>query len=92
MESTGYNLISTLTSAFLTFLSQTYEELKKEIQTHELIRDAGIDNINVLLVGETSAGKSSFFNSVESVYEEYVTNTAEAGADEGSLTKQVAMH
>ena len=89
MESTGYNLTSTLTCAFLTLLSQTCEQLKKEIQTHEIIEEAGIEYINVLLVGECSAGKSSFFNSVESVFEGYVTNTAEAGTDDGSLTKQV---
>ena len=77
--------------AFLTFASQTYDKLKKEIQTHELIEKAGIEYINVLLVGECSAGKSSFFNSVESVFEGFVSSTAEAGTDEGSLTKQVGL-
>merc|ERR1719391_906049 len=67
---------------------QEYDRLKKEIQTHELIEKAGIEHINVLLLGECSAGKSSFFNSVESVYEGFVSTTAEAGTDEGSLTKQ----
>ena len=85
MESTGDDFAF----AFLTSSSQTYDKLKKEIQTHELIEKAGIEHINVLLVGECSAGKSSFFNSVESVFEGFVSNTAEAGTDEGSLTKQV---
>ena len=88
MESGGISF----TFQFLIFSSQTFEKLKEEIQTHEIIEEAGIEQINVLLVGYVAAGKSSFFNSVESVYEGYVTNTAEAGADEGSLTKQVAMH
>ena len=61
-----------------------------EITTHEITEKAGIDFVNVMLVGECSAGKSSFFNSVESVYVGNVTSTAEAGVDqEGSLTKQV---
>ena len=87
MESRGDNF----TFTFLTFSSQTYDKLKEEIQTHELIEKAGIEFINVLLVGECSAGKSSFFNSVQSVFEGFVSSTAEAGQDEGSLTKQVLL-
>ena len=85
MEPRGDNFVL----AFLTFASQEYNKLKKEIQTHALIEKAGIEFINVLLVGECSAGKSSFFNSVESVFTGHVTSTSEAGTDEGSLTKQV---
>ena len=85
MESPG----DIFTLPFLTFPSQEYKKLKKEIQTHDLVKEAGIEHINVLLVGECSAGKSSFFNSVESVFEGFVSSTAEAGTDEGSLTKQV---
>ena len=85
MESPGDNF----TVPFLIFPSQEYKKLKKEIQTHDLIEEAGIEHINVLLVGECSAGKSSFFNSVESVFAGFVSSTAEAGTDEGSLTKQV---
>ena len=36
-------------------------------------------HINVLLVGEVGAGKSSFFNSVESVFTGHVVSRAEAG-------------
>jgi len=68
--------------------NKTYEELKKEIVTHELTEGAGIEYINVLLVGQIGAGKSSFFNSVESVFEGYVTDRANAGTVEKSLTTQ----
>ena len=63
--------------------------MKDEIKTHKLTKDAGVDNINVLLVGEISAGKSSFFNSVESVFAGHVTTRANAGMVERSLTTQV---
>ena len=53
------------------------------------MREAGIKNINVLLVGEISSGKSSFFNTVESVFAGYVTTRADTGTDEHSLTKTV---
>ena len=68
---------------------QVYETLKAEIVTHKLTKTAGINNINVLLVGEISAGKSSFFNSMESVFAGYVTTRANAGMAERSLTTQV---
>ena len=85
MESGGDNF----TFPFLIFSSQTFQELKEKIQTHEIIEKAGIEQINVLLVGQVSAGKSAFVNSVESVFVGYVTNTAASGADDGSLTKKV---
>jgi len=68
--------------------SKTYNQLKSEIVTHELTEDAGIDYINVLLVGDIGAGKSSFFNSVESVFDGFVTSRANAGLVEKSLTTQ----
>ena len=46
----------------------------------------------MLLIGEISAGKSSFFNSVESVFAGYVTNRANAGMVERSLTTQVSIN
>ena len=69
--------------------SQALAHLKGEIQTHKVVREAGIKNINVLLVGEISSGKSSFFNTVESVFAGYVTTRADTGTDEHSLTKTV---
>ena len=63
--------------------------MKKEIQTHFVVEEAKIKNINVLLVGEISSGKSSFFNTVESVFAGYVTTRADTGTDKHSLTKTV---
>ena len=63
--------------------------LKDEIKTHKLTEGAGIDYVNVLLIGEISAGKSSFFNSLESVFTGRVTTRADAGVSERSLTTQV---
>ena len=68
---------------------QTQAELKAEIQTHRIVSNAGIKNINVLLVGEISSGKSSFFNTVESGFAGYVTTRADTGIDTTSITKKV---
>ena len=50
MESGGISF----TFQFLIFSSQTFEKLKEEIQTHEIIEEAGIEQINVLLVGDVA--------------------------------------
>ena len=59
------------------------------MENQKLLRDAKVSHINVLLVGEVGAGKSSFFNSVESLFEGHVTSRANAGQKEQSLTTQV---
>ena len=51
--------------------------------------DAGVEQVNVLLVGQVGAGKSSFFNSVESVFEGHVTGKANAGNRDETLTTEV---
>merc|ERR1711892_240647 len=63
-----------------------YEKLKKEIATHELLKESGLKFFNVLLIGQISAGKSSFYNTIESVFSEYVTTKADAGTLEKSVT------
>ena len=70
---------------------QTMKELKIQIATHETTTDAGVDHINVLLVGQIGAGKSSFFNSVESIFKGHVTTRANAGSVNKSLTTQVSL-
>jgi len=63
-----------------------YEKLKNEIVKHELNEEAELDFFNVLLVGQISAGKSSFYNTIESVFSECVTMRADAGSVKQSLT------
>jgi len=62
------------------------EKLKDEIATHELLKEAELEFFNVLLIGQISAGKSSFYNTIESVFSKHVTVRADAGAVEQSLT------
>uniref|UniRef100_A0A6J0V5T3 Uncharacterized protein isoform X1 n=3 Tax=Pogona vitticeps TaxID=103695 RepID=A0A6J0V5T3_9SAUR len=47
-----------------------------------------VQKIRVLFVGQIGAGKSSFFNSVDSVFCGHVINNAPAGADGKSVTKK----
>merc|ERR1711892_321847 len=63
-----------------------FETLKNEIVTHELLEEAELEFFNVLLIGQISAGKSSFYNTIESVFSDYVTTRADAGTVDASLT------
>jgi len=65
-----------------------YKTLKDEIVTHELLDRANIEYFNVLLIGQVSSGKSSFYNTVESVFAKNVTLRAGTGTREESLTTQ----
>ncbi|XP_078249154.1 interferon-induced protein 44-like isoform X3 [Pogona vitticeps] len=47
-----------------------------------------VQQVRVLFLGPVGAGKSSFFNSVNSVFRGYVTSQAIAGSDSGSVTLQ----
>ncbi|XP_020668232.3 interferon-induced protein 44-like [Pogona vitticeps] len=47
-----------------------------------------VPKIRVLFIGQIGAGKSSFFNSVDSIFQGYVLHLAATGADDKSLTKK----
>ena len=61
----------------------------ESIISYKLLKQCEISNINVLLLGEIGAGKSSFFNSVNSVFRGFVTSLASAGSMQRSVTTQV---
>uniref|UniRef100_A0A8C6SMU1 Si:ch211-197g15.10 n=1 Tax=Neogobius melanostomus TaxID=47308 RepID=A0A8C6SMU1_9GOBI len=50
--------------------------------------DSAVSQVRVLLVGPVGAGKSSFFNSINSVFRGHVTSQAMAGCSVTSLTTQ----
>lgn len=52
--------------------------------------DSGVPKVRVLLIGPVGAGKSSFFNSISSVFRGHVTNQAIAGSSTTSLTTKVS--
>ncbi|XP_041791415.1 interferon-induced protein 44-like isoform X2 [Chelmon rostratus] len=47
---------------------------------------SSVSQVRVLLIGQVGAGKSSFFNSISSVFRGHVTNQAIAGCSTTSLT------
>lgn len=64
------------------------KELMESIQFYKPTI-ASVSQARVLLIGAVGAGKSSFFNSVNSVFRGHVTSQAIAGCSSTSLTTQV---
>ncbi|XP_046567350.1 interferon-induced protein 44-like [Haliotis rubra] len=60
--------------------------LKSEIETYSPIEGVKAGRVNILLVGAVGAGKSSYFNTMNSIFRGHVTSQACSGSAEHSLT------
>ncbi|XP_061186906.1 uncharacterized protein LOC133195036 [Saccostrea echinata] len=65
---------------------QTFRKLKDSVSNYKPLDDSGLSEVNILLVGQIGAGKSSFFNTVNSIFRGEVTARACAGNSQHSLT------
>ena len=64
--------------------------LKEEIVDYAPDDDSDVPSTNILLIGQIGAGKSSFFNSVNSIFRGKITSQARSGSFEHSLTTVVS--
>lgn len=65
------------------------------VKNFQVSQDKGVDHFNVLLIGQIGAGKSSFFNNIDSAMSDYVKFRAPSGANDSetqSLTKDYKMY
>ncbi|KAK6183194.1 hypothetical protein SNE40_010721 [Patella caerulea] len=60
--------------------------LKKLIEDYTPLEDVGVRQARILLIGSVGAGKSSYFNTINSVFRGHVTGQANTGSAEASLT------
>ncbi|XP_054459512.1 interferon-induced protein 44-like [Anoplopoma fimbria] len=63
-------------------------EMMDSIRLYCPLSSSNVSQVRVLLIGAVGAGKSSFFNSISSVFRGHVTNQAIAGCSTTSLTTQ----
>ncbi|XP_065101856.1 interferon-induced protein 44-like [Paramisgurnus dabryanus] len=63
------------------------EELVKSLKNYKPLVSS-VNRARILMIGPVGAGKSSFFNSINSIFTGYVTNKAIAGSTSTSLTTQ----
>lgn len=73
----------------LLLLFQDLEELKNETDSYSPPHGLGVKSANILLLGPVGAGKSSFFNTIASVFRGHVTGQAMCGSAEQSITSKV---
>ena len=69
---------------------QLLQELKRNIEQYKPLKELNVDQARVLLVGQVGAGKSSFFNTINSIFRGYITSQACIGNAEHSLTTVVS--
>ncbi|XP_074524450.1 interferon-induced protein 44-like isoform X3 [Halichoeres trimaculatus] len=67
--------------------SEKRTELMVKIKTYKP-KNSSVSKARVLLIGPIGAGKSTFFNSISSVFRGHVTNRAMAGCSATSITTQ----
>ncbi|XP_053403377.1 interferon-induced protein 44-like [Mercenaria mercenaria] len=71
---------------------QDLDDLKNEMDTWSPPHDVGLNSANILLLGSCGAGKSSFFNTITSVFRGRITRQAVCGSSEQGLTVKYRMH
>ncbi|XP_071162520.1 interferon-induced protein 44-like [Mytilus edulis] len=69
-----------------------FEELKEKVETYKPLKELNVPQARVLLVGQVGAGKTSFFNTINSVFRGYITRQACSGNAEHSLTTVYRMY
>ncbi|XP_053383599.1 interferon-induced protein 44-like isoform X2 [Mercenaria mercenaria] len=62
------------------------DELKEEIVTFKPVQDLQISEARILMLGPVGAGKSSFYNTIDSIYRGRITQRACSGSAEQSLS------
>jgi ABC-type branched-subunit amino acid transport system ATPase component len=71
-------------------LFQFHNELQEEIVNFKPIQDLNVSEARILMLGPVGAGKSSFFNTIDSIYRGRITQRAGSGSSEHSLTTTVS--
>jgi signal recognition particle receptor subunit beta len=73
------------------FFFQFLNELTEDIVSFKPIPDLKVTDARVLIIGPVGAGKSSFFNTINSIFRGRITQKARSGSAEQSLTTAVSI-
>ncbi|XP_061167744.1 interferon-induced protein 44-like [Saccostrea echinata] len=68
-------------------LTDSFQSLKEHISGYHPLDDKRVPDVNILLLGQVGAGKSSFFNTINSIFRGEITSRACTGSSEHSLTR-----
>ena len=65
------------------------KEIKENLIAYKPVSETNVTAANILLLGQIGAGKSSFFNSINSIFRGKITSKACSGSFEHSVTTTV---
>lgn len=65
------------------------QEIKETLLDYKPMKETNVPAANILLIGKTGAGKSSFFNSINSIFRGKITNKAVTRKCDHSVTTMV---
>ncbi|XP_065936891.1 interferon-induced protein 44 isoform X2 [Magallana gigas] len=65
-----------------------FQELKEFIATYEPFAEMKIPEVNILLIGQAGAGKSSLFNTFNSIFKGGISSRACSGSAEKGITQK----
>ncbi|KAI2650418.1 Interferon-induced protein 44-like [Labeo rohita] len=88
-----YKYMSPVSKMYLFSLIVKLTQQKRRDELLEMIRNhkpvvTSVSRVRILMIGPVGAGKSSFFNSINSIFTGHVTNKAISGCAGTSLTTQ----
>ncbi|XP_065936897.1 interferon-induced protein 44-like [Magallana gigas] len=67
---------------------QTFQELKEFVANYKPFEEIKIPEVNILLIGPVGAGKSSFINTINTIFKGKMSSRACTGSAEISLTQK----
>lgn len=65
------------------------KEMKENLLAYKPVAEANVQAANILLLGPIGSGKSSFFNSINSIFSKRITSKACSGSFEHCVTTMV---
>lgn len=63
--------------------------MKRDVEEYTPLEETGVEQVKVLLTGQVKAGKSSFINTIISIFKGTISSQAPSGSTGKSLTTKV---
>lgn len=71
------------------FITKYLQDLKRDVEEYAPLEETGLEQVKVLLTGQVTAGKSSFINTIISIFKGAISSQAPSGSTKKSLTTKV---
>lgn len=68
------------------FDNKYLQDLKREVEEYTPLEESGVEQVKVLLTGQVKAGKSSFINTIISIFKGKISSQAPSGSTGKSMT------